>query len=170
MPAPLTSLVSGAGHFSFSWEISSWKTNYLDIRLNPWLHEGPVGGAAGGSLQTTASPGKPGRGGLDAEPGAVREDSGHDDASQVDYLSKRLLTATPDQVAVIVAGLADHKAEVVERLWSVLDDANGDADQRLRAACALAAYTPEDPRWKKVGGDVAAKLVTENSLVAWQMD
>ncbi len=87
------------------------------------------------------------------------------DASQVDYLSKRLLTAAPDQVAVIVARLADHRAKVVPRFWSVLDDANGDADQRLRAACALVAYTPKDPRWKKVGGDLAAKLVTENSLV-----
>ncbi len=87
------------------------------------------------------------------------------DESQVNYLYKRLLTATPDQVAVIVAGLADHKAEVVQRLWSVLDDPNGDTDQLLRAASALAAYTPEDARWKTVGGDVAAKLVTENSLV-----
>ncbi len=87
------------------------------------------------------------------------------DASRVDYLYKRLLTAAPDQIAVIVAGLADHKAEVVERLWSVLDDANGDAVQRLRAACALAGYTPQDHRWKKVGGDLAAKLVTENPLV-----
>jgi len=87
------------------------------------------------------------------------------DASQVDYLSTRLLTATPDQVAVIVAGLADHKAGVVGRFWSVLDNANGDANQRLRAASALAAYTSKDPRWKKVGGDVAAKLVTENPFV-----
>ena len=35
----------------------------------------------------------------------------------------------------------------------------------MRAACALARYAPDDPRWEKVGGDVAGKLVTENALV-----
>ena len=89
----------------------------------------------------------------------------HHNTSQVGFLSKRLLAAAPDQIAVIVAALADHEAEIVERFWSVLDDADRDADERLRAACALAACTPQDARWKKVGGDVAAKLISENSLV-----
>ncbi|MGO8747052.1 MAG: protein kinase domain-containing protein [Thermoguttaceae bacterium] len=87
------------------------------------------------------------------------------DAGQVDYLYERLLKAAPSQVPVIVALLADHKAELVEHLWSVLEDANGDSDERLRAASALAAYTPDDSRWKKVGSTVAAKLVAENPLV-----
>jgi eukaryotic-like serine/threonine-protein kinase len=87
------------------------------------------------------------------------------DSSQVQYLYERLLKAAPSQVPVIVAELADQKAEVAERLWSVLEDANRDGDQRLRAASALAQYAPGDPRWKKVGREVAAKLVTENSLV-----
>jgi formylglycine-generating enzyme required for sulfatase activity len=34
----------------------------------------------------------------------------------------------------------------------------------LRAACALAAYAPEDGRWEKVGGDVAEHLAAENAL------
>ena len=47
--------------------------------------------------------------------------------------------------------------------------AEGDADQRLRAACALAAYSPDDSaRWTKLGGEVANKLVTENILLIGQ--
>jgi hypothetical protein len=87
------------------------------------------------------------------------------DASQVDYLYERLLTATPSQVSVIVGALEAQKAKLVERLWNVLEDTNRDADERLHAASALAAYTPDDPRWKKVGRDVVRKLVTENPLV-----
>jgi formylglycine-generating enzyme required for sulfatase activity len=35
----------------------------------------------------------------------------------------------------------------------------------LRAACALAAYTPDDGRWEGVSSDVAGRLVGENALV-----
>ena len=67
------------------------------------------------------------------------------DDNQVAYLSKRLLAAAPDQVAIIVAGLAKHKAEVVKRFWSVLDDENRDADERLRAAALWRRMPPMIP-------------------------
>src|SRR5262249_53676118 len=35
------------------------------------------------------------------------------------------------------------------------------SDQRFRAACALAAFAPDDPRWQKVGDDVAGKLAAQ---------
>jgi formylglycine-generating enzyme required for sulfatase activity/serine/threonine protein kinase len=90
------------------------------------------------------------------------------DGSQVEYLSKRLLHAGPAEVAVIRDTLHPYRDALNEQLWGVLEDRNGDPDQRLRVACALARFGPDDPRWEKVGGDVAAKLVTENALVLGQ--
>jgi formylglycine-generating enzyme required for sulfatase activity len=37
-------------------------------------------------------------------------------------------------------------------------------DRRFRAACALAAYTPDDPRWQEVSGDVAARLALQDAF------
>ena len=73
------------------------------------------------------------------------------DATQVEYLYARLLDAEPNEVPVIRDALAPHKDELVERLWAVVEQpAKGHEQQRLRAACALAAYDPESQRWAKV--------------------
>jgi hypothetical protein len=87
------------------------------------------------------------------------------DEGQVEYLYGRLLAAGPAEVPVIRDALLPGNDAIWERLWGVLLDVKIDADQRLRAASAMAKYAPEDPRWGKVGGDLATKLVTENSLV-----
>jgi formylglycine-generating enzyme required for sulfatase activity len=87
------------------------------------------------------------------------------DVGQVAYLSGRLLEADAQEVIVIRGALLPHKAELSERLWGIVQDRQADLDQRFRAACALANYTPDDPRWEKVNGDVAARLVIQNSLV-----
>jgi hypothetical protein len=87
------------------------------------------------------------------------------DPGQVDYLYGRLLRARPEEIYVLTAALRDHREALRERLWSVLADRRADPDRRLRAACALAWYAPQDPRWQKVSGDVAEKLVTEDPLV-----
>ncbi|HKI31191.1 MAG TPA: SUMF1/EgtB/PvdO family nonheme iron enzyme, partial [Gemmataceae bacterium] len=87
------------------------------------------------------------------------------DGGQVDYLYDRLLAAEPQEVIVLREELRPHAETLGERLWAVLEDAKGDPGQRLRAACALAAYAPDDGRWEKVSGDVAARLVAENALV-----
>ncbi len=87
------------------------------------------------------------------------------DPGQVDYLQGRLLTATPDEVVAIRGMLAPHKDTLVEPLWAVLEDVKADPGQRLRVACALAAYAPDDGRWEKVSGDVASRLMAENALV-----
>jgi formylglycine-generating enzyme required for sulfatase activity/serine/threonine protein kinase len=87
------------------------------------------------------------------------------DSGQVDYLVKRLLAGTPDEVAAIRTLLDRHQNQVVERFWGVLEDRTEAPERRFRAACALALYTPDDNRWAHVSPDVAAKLATENSLV-----
>jgi hypothetical protein len=69
------------------------------------------------------------------------------DAGQVDYLYDRLLHAGPTELPVLRDALREHRADLVERLGGVLAGAHQDADQRLRAACALAAYDPANGQW-----------------------
>jgi serine/threonine protein kinase/formylglycine-generating enzyme required for sulfatase activity len=90
------------------------------------------------------------------------------DPGQVDYLRERLLAAAPDEIGAIREILAPQKETLVEPLWAVLEDRAADPGRRLRAACALAAYAPEDGRWEKVRGDVAEQLVAENAFVIAQ--
>jgi hypothetical protein len=49
-----------------------------------------------------------------------------------------------------------------------LEDPKKDQDQHFRAACALAAFAPDDPRWQKACGDVAATLVIQKPFVIAQ--
>jgi serine/threonine protein kinase len=82
------------------------------------------------------------------------------DPAQVEYLYGRLLDAEPQEAAVIRKALLPHKDELIERLWaSVEGPPKGHEGQRLQAACALAAYAPDDPRWDRASGPVAEQLV-----------
>jgi formylglycine-generating enzyme required for sulfatase activity/tRNA A-37 threonylcarbamoyl transferase component Bud32 len=86
------------------------------------------------------------------------------DDSQVEYLLGRLLTATPQELLAIRAGLAPHRDRVNGRLWGWAEDESTDDGRRFRAACSLATLDPDSPRWVNVAPDVAAKLVAENLL------
>ncbi len=88
-----------------------------------------------------------------------------DDVRQVDDLLIRLLTANPTEVVAIRTVMQPHANEVAGRLWTILEDPRADRGQRLRVACFLALYVPEDSRWEQVIGDVASRLATENSLL-----
>jgi serine/threonine protein kinase/formylglycine-generating enzyme required for sulfatase activity len=78
------------------------------------------------------------------------------DAGQVAYLYERLLEAQPQEVLVIRQALSGHADDLTGRLWQLLRDPKGDQGRRLRAACALAEFAPDDARWDRVSGDVAA--------------
>jgi formylglycine-generating enzyme required for sulfatase activity len=84
---------------------------------------------------------------------------------QGDYLCDRLLRAEPQEVLVIREALYGRRHEWTERLWALLEDKSNDQDERFRAACALARFDPDSPRWERAGGDVAAKLVTQSPFV-----
>jgi formylglycine-generating enzyme required for sulfatase activity len=84
------------------------------------------------------------------------------DPGQVGYLYERLLKGEPHEVLVIRQALSSHGDELTDRLWEVLEDPKGDQGRRLRAACALAAFAPDDARWDRVNGDVAASLAAQN--------
>ena len=82
------------------------------------------------------------------------------DPGQVDYLFGQLLDGEPREVIVIRDALSDHKNDLLERLWVVVERPEKSTEnQRLRAACALAAYDPDDPRWNKASAPVAEQLV-----------
>jgi hypothetical protein len=86
----------------------------------------------------------------------------------VDYLNRRLLQGQLQEVLVIRKALVGHQQVLTKRWWKLLENRQNDQDQRFRAACALAAYTPDDPRWKKVGPDVAAMLVIQKPFLIAQ--
>jgi serine/threonine protein kinase/formylglycine-generating enzyme required for sulfatase activity len=84
------------------------------------------------------------------------------DAGQVTYLYGWLLDAEPQDVAVLRDALETHQAELVDKLWTIAEQhGQGKKGQRLRAACALAKYDANSPRWRKIKHTVANHLVTE---------
>jgi formylglycine-generating enzyme required for sulfatase activity len=87
-----------------------------------------------------------------------------DDPGQADYLYGRLLAAEPAELHAIRAAPWPQKDELTARLWAELADRDGDPGRRFRAACALADYAPDDPRWPRYARDVAEKLTSENPL------
>ncbi len=87
------------------------------------------------------------------------------DASQVDYLFNRLLKATPAELPVLRDALKARRSTLTPKLWSMLEQAKPGDDALLPAASALASYAPDDARWDAVGGKVAEKLVSINSLL-----
>lgn len=90
------------------------------------------------------------------------------DSDKMDYVYNRLLRAEPLEVIAIREVLFDRKQDIVERLWTLLENRQSDQDQRFHAACALAAFAPNDPRWAQVGGDVAVMLVIQKPFVIAQ--
>jgi formylglycine-generating enzyme required for sulfatase activity len=80
---------------------------------------------------------------------------------QVEFLSRRLLSASPTELPVIWKLLQESQHAPVNRFWGVLEDPKVDRDQRFRAACALAnsAAAGNPRRW-----DAVSRLVTDRLL------
>ncbi len=91
------------------------------------------------------------------------------DATQVDYLFNRLLSATENELPVLRDALKTHQSTLTPKLWTVLETAKPNDAGLLPAASALASYSPDDARWESAGGKVAQALVSVNSLLlrAW---
>jgi formylglycine-generating enzyme required for sulfatase activity len=86
------------------------------------------------------------------------------------YLQKRLRTCWFWELAAIRDALEPHRATVVEPLWDAAIRLRPDSRDGFQAACALATYTPDDPRWSKINRLVANHLMTfdTSDLVAWR--
>jgi eukaryotic-like serine/threonine-protein kinase len=87
------------------------------------------------------------------------------DTTQVDYLSKRLMSAAPSALPVFIDALNSHRLILVPRLWTALNVAKPGDAALLPCAGALAVYDPDSALWEAAGGKVAQALVTVNSLV-----
>ena len=82
------------------------------------------------------------------------------DPARVDDLYRQLLDAEVDEFPVLRDALRRHKAVLIDRLWTLQEDPQQDQAPRFRAACALVAYAPDDPRWASAGSQVAEQLVS----------
>jgi serine/threonine protein kinase/formylglycine-generating enzyme required for sulfatase activity len=85
------------------------------------------------------------------------------DPEQKEYLYKKLLEASPDELVVIHEALAGHSKELVERSWKMLEQ-ESEPGPRFRAACTLAHYDSSNPRWESLSDEVADTLVRENAF------
>lgn len=83
------------------------------------------------------------------------------DASLTAELQEHLLAADPAEAPVIVAQLAEAKQgeKLAPSLWKIVNDKQETGARRIRAACGLATFDPENPDWETAGQAVAKELV-----------
>ncbi len=87
------------------------------------------------------------------------------DTGQAGPLLDTLLTADAPTLLVIRSALGRHAREAsLAKLRASLDDATLADPARFRAACALAEWAPDDPRWAALGPEAARELLAENHL------
>jgi hypothetical protein len=86
------------------------------------------------------------------------------DATQVDYLFNRLLTASASELPVLRDALNPHRSSLTPKLWTALESAKPGDATLLPSASALARYDPDNAEWETIGGKVAQTLVTINSI------
>ena len=85
-----------------------------------------------------------------------------DDASLAPEVAHFVIHGWPKQMLPVRERLVPHAGVVAPQLWKVLEDAVGGRETiQLRAACLLAAMTPDDPRWAKYGPPIGATLTKE---------
>jgi eukaryotic-like serine/threonine-protein kinase len=92
------------------------------------------------------------------------------DQSHMADLRDELRVASPSPFVVVRDALPPDKENVIEPLWSAALDSQQKAQERFQAACALATYAPDDPRWGRINTFVAGRLVLleASMLVAWR--
>jgi serine/threonine protein kinase/formylglycine-generating enzyme required for sulfatase activity/tetratricopeptide (TPR) repeat protein len=87
------------------------------------------------------------------------------DATQADYLFKRLLSASPSELPVLRDALKPHRSTLIPKLWTVAESAKPGDASLLPSASVLAIYDPDNAKWEAEGGKAAEALVSVNSLL-----
>ena len=86
------------------------------------------------------------------------------DRSQVPYLEETLLGALASELPVLRDALIQHRADLIPKLWTVLEAAKPDDHRVLPAAAALALYDPANAKWEAAAQGVASALVAVNPI------
>ena len=89
-----------------------------------------------------------------------------DEPTRVAGVAAYLPDCRADELLTIRLFLKPHAAAVAPDLWKIATDDAAEAGRRVRAACALAELTPDDPRWAFVAPAVVERTVRENPLQA----
>jgi serine/threonine protein kinase len=84
------------------------------------------------------------------------------DPSQVQVLSNALHVADPEELLVIRQALWPYRDDLKNSFWEELERPSAPQRVRFRAACALATYDPDSPRWAGVSSHVADMLLSES--------
>ncbi|TVS21142.1 MAG: serine/threonine protein kinase, partial [Planctomycetaceae bacterium] len=92
------------------------------------------------------------------------------DPSQAPGLFDHMLQSEPEEFLVIRDSLRPWKEQFVGDLWRLAESSETPVELRFRAACALAAFEPDSPRWPEIASVVGAQLTDENPLFVgtWQ--
>jgi eukaryotic-like serine/threonine-protein kinase len=87
-----------------------------------------------------------------------------EDRTQLPFLEKHLIEASPSELPVLRDALRGHSAELTPRLWAILETAKPGDLRVLPAASALAWSDRDSSRWETAGQKVAAALVSVNPV------
>jgi serine/threonine protein kinase len=83
------------------------------------------------------------------------------DAAHDEYLYRCMLQANPEEFRVICIAMVPHRQKFINRLWEHVATSESD-EERLRAAAALARFTPNDDRWSDAGERIVDVLLDEH--------
>jgi hypothetical protein len=86
------------------------------------------------------------------------------DATQVEFLLRRLLISSPAELPVIRDFLEPHKTSLTSKLWLVLESSQPGDVSLLPAASALALYDAHNARGNEVGAKVAEAMIQVNTF------
>jgi formylglycine-generating enzyme required for sulfatase activity len=82
------------------------------------------------------------------------------DPGMIGYLQEELTRASPAEVLVLCDALRPYGPQIQEALWELASRPQAGSGQRLRAAVALAAFAPEDPRWPDLARQIVDPLLS----------
>lgn len=92
------------------------------------------------------------------------------DATKVDYLREQLTRVTPSQFPAVRDAIRTYGGEIIEPLWETALDSKHSRERRFLAACALAQFASNDPRWSEIAALVSGHLVSREAsdFLAWR--
>ena len=86
------------------------------------------------------------------------------DPEQVDYLRDRILSINLAELLAVRSALTPHRNQLIDRMWSVLENSEEAASKRFSAGLVLAGYDPGDSqkslkRWEAHAAFLSQRLL-----------